>query len=412
MNPFPVVRADLRALRWIALMAPLLVAIAVSVGVALSAQERALRQASTQAAADFDLLVGAPGSQTQLVLTAIYLQPEALPLIDGAVLAQLAQDPRVKNAAPIAFGDIFRGYPIVGTTAAFATRWGRLAPAEGRVFDREGEAVIGADVRLALGDAVAPSHAHAGHRNPLGVEAPEEAEHRHAGVHYTVVGRLPRLGSPFDRAVLVPIESVWETHGLGNGHAVDDGPIGPPFDAETVPGVPTVVVKPNSIADAYTLRAKYRQGGTMAFFPAEVLVAVYRTLGDVRDLMVVAAVLNDVVVFAAIAILLLALAGLRRRRYAVLRALGASRLYVLATVWLGAAAILAAGCAAGLALAQLTVWGVGVLVEARTGLALSPSIAAADVLPLLALLAAGSLLALLPAFAAFRIPVADTLRQG
>jgi putative ABC transport system permease protein len=195
MNPWPVVLADLRSLRWVAWIAPLLVAIAVSVGVALSAQERGLRQASARAADDFDLLIGAPGSQTQLVLTTVYLQPEALPLLDGADLAALSGDPRVKAAAPIAFGDIAHGYPIVGTTSAFASRWGRLTPAEGRFFAAEGEAVVGADVRLALGQSITPAHATAGHHAPLGVEVTEEARHRHEGVHYTVVGRLPRFGS-------------------------------------------------------------------------------------------------------------------------------------------------------------------------------------------------------------------------
>lgn len=409
MNPWPVVLADLRSLRWVAWIAPLLVAIAVSVGVALSAQERGLRQASARAADDFDLLIGAPGSQTQLVLTTVYLQPEALPLIDGAVLAALSADPRVKAAAPIAFGDIARGYPIVGTTSAFASRWGRLTPAEGRFFAAEGEAVVGADVRLLLGQSITPAHATAGHPAPLGVEVAEEVHHRHEGVHYTVVGRLPRFGSPWDHAILVPVERVWEIHGLGNGHADEHGErVGPPFDAAKVPGVPAIVVKPRSVADAYTLRGIYRRGGTMAFFPAEVLVSVYRTLGDVRDLLLVAAILNDVVVFAAVSILLLALAGLRR--YAVLRALGASRAYVLATAWLGAAAILAAGCLAGLVLAQLTVVAVTSVVEARTGLAIPAAIGLTDSLPIAGLMAIGSLLALMPAFAAFRIPVADTLR--
>ncbi len=412
MNPWPVVLADLRALRWVAWIAPLLVAIAVSVGVALSAQERGLRHATAQAASDFDLLIGAPGSQTQLVLTAVYLQPEALPLVDGAILAALAADPRAKAAAPIAFSDIARGYPIVGTTAAFVTRWGRLKLAEGRIFEREGEAVVGAEVKFALGEALTPSHAHAGARHPFGTENAEEMRHRHEAVRYEVVGRLPRLGSPWDRAILAPIESVWETHGLGNGHAAESSPLGPPFDAEKMPGVPAIVVKPNSVADAYALRSQHRQGGTMAFFPAEVLVSIYQTLGDMRDLLLVAAILNDVVVFAAVSILLLALAGLRRRRYAVLRALGAPRLYVLLTAWLGAVAILAAGCAAGLALAQLTSLAVARLVEARTGLTLPATIELADALPVAGLLALGSLLALMPAFAAFRIPVAEALRQS
>src|SRR5262245_24798307 len=221
MNPWPVVLADLRALRWIAWVVPALVAVAVAVGVAISAQAAALRTSSAQAADDFDLLIGAPGSQTQLVLTTVYLQPEALPLIDGAMLNALASDPRVKAAAPIAFGDVVRSHPVVGTTVAFAGRWGRIAPVEGRLFASEGEAVIGADVHLRLGEAVTPSHAVAGSRTPFGVEGENEAQHRHEGVRYTVVGRLPRLGSPWDNAILVPIESVWEAHGLGNGHATD-----------------------------------------------------------------------------------------------------------------------------------------------------------------------------------------------
>ena len=117
MNPWPVIIADLRALRWVAWVVPMLVAITVAVGVAVSVQEAALRRSSAQAADDFDLLIGAPGSQTQLALTAIYLQPEALPLIDGAILNALAGDARVRAAAPIVFGDVVRGYPVVGTTA-------------------------------------------------------------------------------------------------------------------------------------------------------------------------------------------------------------------------------------------------------------------------------------------------------
>ena len=104
MNPWPVVIADLRALRWVAWVVPMLVAITVAVGVAVSAQEAALRRASAHAADDFDLLIGGPGSQTQLVLTAIYLQPAALPLIDGSIVNALASDARVRAAAPIAFG--------------------------------------------------------------------------------------------------------------------------------------------------------------------------------------------------------------------------------------------------------------------------------------------------------------------
>jgi len=411
MSPWAIVLADLRAMRWVAWVVPLVVAVAVAVGVAVSAQEAGLRHATARAADDFDLVVGAPGSGAQLVLSTVYLQPEALPLAAGTVLAPLAIDPRVAAFAPIAFGDVVRGYPVVGTTAAFAGRWGRLTPAEGRLFAGEGEAVVGADVRLTLGETVTPSHGAAGHAAPPGEESDEEHAHRHEAAHYEVVGRLPRLGTPWDRAILVPIESVWEIHGLGNGHR-GEGRIGPPFEAEPLPGVPAVVVKPRSVADAYALRALYRQGGTMALFPAEILVDLYRVTGDVARVLVLAAALNDALVFVAVCALFAALVGVRRRRYAVLRALGAPRAYVLLAVWLGAAALLTAGCLLGLGLAWAVGQGVAGLVAARTGLTVSVTIGAPELAFVGLLIVAGSLAALGPAWIGHRVPPGEALRGG
>ena len=398
-----MVLADLRAMRRTAAMVVALVALAVAIGVSFGAQERAVRRSSARAADDFPLIVGAPGSQTQLVLTAVYLQIEAVPLVDGAVLNRLSADPRVAGAAPIAFGDTIRGWPVIGTTAAFATRWGRVAAAEGRVFDAEDEAVVGADVRLAIGEKVTPSHGMAAR------DAAEEQAHRHEGVAYTVVGRLPRLGTPWDRAILIPIESVWETHGLGNGHRTDGAALGPPYDAP--PGVPAVVVKPRSVADAYTLRGGYRQGGTMALFPAEVLVSLYRVMGDLHAVLLLAAALDDVVVLLAVLLLAVLLASLRRRRYAVLRALGASRGYVLLVAWLGVAVLIGAGCLGGLLLGWAAAHGVAALVAARTGLVLEAALGWPEMGFAAGLFLAGSVFALVPAWLAGRAPVAEGLRS-
>ena len=410
MNPFPMVLADLRAMRWSALAVMALVALAVAIGIAVGAQERSLRQGSARAADDFDLIIGAPGSQTQLVLTSVYLQPEALPLIDGAILNRLAADPRVAAFSPIAFGDIVKGYPVVGTTLPFATRWGRVAVAEGRMYRAEAEAVIGADVRLAIGDDVTPSHAVAGDAAHPGEENETEHAHKHDGVVYHVVGRLPRLGTPWDRAIQIPVESVWETHGLGNGHADDEAPLGPPFDAKTMPGVPAIVVKPRQVADAYALRGQYRQGGTMALFPAEVLISLYRTVGDIRDVLVIASALNNLLVFGAILLLMVTLITLRRRRYGVLRALGAPRLYVLLVTWLGTAGLITAGCVLGLGLGWLASRIAAGLIEQRTGLHVAPSLGWSELRYALALIAAGSLLSLVPALTTWRTSVSQALR--
>ena len=429
MNPFPMVLADLRALRWTAPAIMLLVALAIATGVAIGAQERALRRGSAAAANDFDLIIGAPGSQTQLLMSAVYVQPDALPLIDGRLINALAQDERVRHVAPIAFGDVSRGYPIIGTTADFAARWGRIAPSEGRLFAAEGEAVLGADVLYRLGDRIAPSHGVTGHGAKPGQADAEEDRHRHAGEGYVAVGRLPRLGSPWDRAILVPIESVWDIHGLGNGHAGEGGAdapfwhqgvagapqrpaerLGPPFDAQRVPGVPAIVVKPKSVAGAYALRAQYRQGGTMAFFPAEVLVSLYGALGDVRDILVVASASNAVLILASVVLVMVAVNSLRRRRYGTLRALGAPRSFVLLVTWLGAAVPIAAGCALGLGLGVAATQALSGLVEARTGLSLSASLGWGEFGQAAGLCLLGSVIALVPALISARRPVIASLR--
>ncbi len=82
--------------------------------------------------------------------------------------------------------------------------------------------------------------------------------------------------------------------------------------------------------------------------------------------------------------------------------------YILMSVWLGAALILAAGCLSGLVLGGLAAWLVGHLVEQRTGLVLAVGIGWPEVLGVLGLVVIGSLMALLPAVASFRTPVGDS----
>ena len=400
MNPWPMLRADLQALRWTAAAVIALIALAVGVSLSMLLIERGLRQSSARAAEDFDLLIGAAGSQTQLVLSAVYLQLEALPLVDGGLLAKLEGDRRVRAVAPLAFGDLADGYPIVGTTPDFATRWGKLVISEGRMFTGAREAVLGADVALPLGAAITPIHAVAGVTHRPGVRSEGAEEHAHAGVAYIPVGRLPRLNSPWDRAVLVPVESVWEVHGLW------------PRTLHPAPGVPAIVVKPSSVADAYALRAEHRRGATMALFPAEVLVSLYGVIGDAQSLMLAVSILNAGMTFAAILLLLWTINGLRARRYAVLRALGAPRLYIFALVWLNAAALLITGSVLGIALSLAAARIAGAWAAGLTGLDISAGLSPSDVGLVILMVFAGSVLALAPAYLASREAPLNGLRAG
>jgi putative ABC transport system permease protein len=400
INPLPVVRAELRRARLATAAAVALIAVAVALGVAVTAQERAVRQGSARAADPFDVVVGARGSATQLVLGTVYLRPEPLELLPGETLQRVQDERGVAWAAPLAFGDSHAGAPIVGTTSAFVERGGAPALAAGRVFTGPGEAVVGADVALAVGAQLTPAHGEVG----------GSSDGLHGGVEYRVVGVLARQDTPWDRAILVPIESVWRLHARPSGHAPGDTRVGPPWE-KGPSGASAIVVKAASIADAYRLRARFRTGETMAVFPAEVLVELHATLGDARDLLAVVALLTQGLVVAAVMLAVLATQVQRRRLFGVLRALGASRTYVVAVSWLHVSLILAAGGLLGALLGWQGAVTVSSVVHARTGLRVVPVLAGPEIRLVAWLVLGGAVAAILPAWQAQRRPVVSLLRS-
>lgn len=417
MNPWPLVLADLRHNRAGAIAVALLVALAVALGVAVSAQDRALRQGSARAAEKFPLIVGAPGSETQLVLSAVYLQAAAIGLVPPAVLAELAATRTVKLASPIGFGDSWRGHPVVGVTPQFVRHLAGGDLAAGQVFDRLDEVVLGSDVPLPPGEEFHPTH---------GMVVAGDAE-EHDSFSYRVVGRLPRLGNPWDRAIVAPIEAVWWVHSLPVGHSLDEAklypggpdappdwsaiPVGPPWEADELTGVPAIAVVPSSFAAAYQLRQQLRtRDGTTAVFPAEVLVQLYRLLGDVRDLVAVISILTQVLVIGAVLLAVLASLAQRRRLIAVLRALGASRRFVFATVWLSVALLLTVGSLLGLILGYAAALALARLFARQTAIDLPVALSGQEVTLVVAIIGVGLALATIPAALAYRGSVAAGLR--
>jgi len=387
MNPWPVARAALRRGWRTALAMALLVALATAMGTGVGALERGMRRAAAQAADAFDLVVGAPGSATQLVLTSVYLQPDTVPLLDGSILARVVAEPEAVWASPIGFGDQWRGHPVIGVSPSFVTFGGRRALGIGRVFAVEEEAVIGAAVPLQLGEKISPQHGL--------IEVPEGG-HVHSEISYAVVGRLPPTGTPWDRAILVPIESVWELHGLGNGHPPGVERIGPPWEAASA--VPAVVVKPRSIAGAYQLRARYRTGGSTAVFPGEVLSGLFRTLGDVRAVMSAMAAATSILVVAAVFLAFSALIAARAREHAVLRAIGAPPHFILAALWMELGIVLATAVAAGIWLGWVLASGAAAVLGRAAGLSVAASLGWPEAQLAAAILVGGLVAAVVPAF--------------
>ncbi|WP_119255744.1 ABC transporter permease [Shinella zoogloeoides] len=411
--------ADLRRFKAGAFAVVVLIALSVALSVTVTLQERAVRLGSARAAEKFDLLVGAAGSETQLALSAVFLQPSPLPLMSGGVLAKLSDDPRVDFAAPVGFGDSADGYPVVGTTTTLVSA---LSPtlAEGALFTRLGEAVVGADVPKRLGAEIKPMHG-----------AADEGGHTHTEIAYTVTGRMAPTGTAWDRAILVPIRAVWQLHGMeekaghedhdheGDAHEDHDhdheahvdanAGLDEHFDAAT-PGIPAVLVKPKTVADAYRLRQEYRGETTLAVFPAEVLTRLYATLGDARSLLLAIAIGTQVIVIAAILLVTVMHVGARQRQIGALRAFGAPRRSVLAIVWGELFVLFLAGFALGIAVGYAAAEAISASLAATTAVRMPVEFAREDVPLALWFLFLAVLVSLVPAVSALRLSPARALR--
>ncbi len=405
LRPWPLVRAMLWRFRVPNALFVGLIAVAVGLGIGLLAQERGLRQGTSAAAEKFDLIVAAPGSEMTMLFAAVYLQPSDVGLLSGEIYEAVASDPRVAMAAPLAFGDSFGNAPLVGTTAEFVTYLsdGQM---DGRMFQAPFEAVAGAEVALEIGATFEPAHG-------VGDVAQEdENQGAHAGAAFRVVGRLAPTGTPWDRALVVPIEAVWEVHGLANGHAPDAGWLGPPFDADYFPGTPAIVVRSQALWANYALRSTFtREAESMAFFPGAVLAQLYRVMGDVRQAMSLMALVSLVLVAVSVLVGLLILTRLFRRQLALLRALGAPMRFVFAVVWTYAAALLSAGAAVGLIVGWGAAYGLSAILSARTDILISAPLAWPELHFVAGFVSVASALAVLPAVAVRRIPIVEALRS-
>ncbi|GGB13041.1 membrane protein [Brucella endophytica] len=415
--------ADLRRFWSGAVAVVVLLALSVALSSVVTLQERAVRLGTARASDKFDLVIGAAGSDTQLTLSTVFLQPSPLPLMSGTMLGKLASDSRVAFAAPIGFGDSAMGFPIVGTTTQLVAA---LSPKllEGAPFSRLGEAVIGSAVDLPMGVKVNPMHG-----------TVETGGHAHTEISYQVAGKMAPTGTAWDRSILVPIRTVWQLHGMsgheeqhvpkpGNGmgvlvredphthshHEIDiDAPLDEAFDADS-PGVPAILVKPNTIADAYRLRQEYRSDRTLAIFPAEVLTRLYSTLGDARRLLLGIAAGTQVIVAFALLLVAVMHIGARKRQIGALRALGAPVRSIMAIVWGELFFLLLLGIFLGLGIGYGVARAVTSWLTATTAVKMPVEFALSDVWFAVGFITVAAIVSLVPALLTLRMSAASALR--
>lgn len=157
--------------------------------------------------AGVDLVVGAKGSPLQLILSSLLHIDIPTGNIPLAEAQSLMQDHQVQKAVPLALGDSFRSYRIIGTTHAFLSLY-QAKLASGDTWNWPQQVVIGARVHQTLGMGLGQQFVGA---HGLSTSGANLAEHAHAP--YTVVGILEPTNSILDRLIITSIDSVWLAHG-------------------------------------------------------------------------------------------------------------------------------------------------------------------------------------------------------
>ena len=344
----------------------------------------------------FDAVLGARGSKLQLVLNAIFhleASPGNLPAAD---VEAIRRHPAIKAAIPIAVGDNHQGWRIVGTTLPFFdveyVPGRKYAVASGGKLFTAGtrEAVVGAYAARQLGWTVGstfqPYH---------GLAYDPKAKHEEV---FTVTGILEPTGTPVDRVIWISLEGV-QTMG---GH-----------DPRAATDVSAVLIQLRAPTAGLMLDMMInKQGNKMTFaYPIGAIVAdLFNKISWVDKVLTLLAWLVAVVASGSVLVSIYNSMSARQRDIAILRALGARRRTVFGAVVGEAAAIGLLGSLAGLAVFAGLAGAVATIVQDQTGVVLEPlkwnpvfwwGPAVFTGLCLLG--------GLLPAWKAYRVPVAETI---
>ena len=396
MTLWLIVRRSLRQHLLSSVVTAVLIALAGGLLMSVWAVRRQAHATFTGQSGGWDAVLGARGAKLQLVLNAIFhleASPGNLPYDDYLAMAS---NRAVAVAIPLAVGDNYLGYRLVGTlTNYFSTEYRkgaafRLEPG-GRLFeDGYREAVVGnfAARRLGLkvGDTFKPYH---------GLNFDPKAQHDD---QYTVVGILEPSNTPADRVIWIPLAGLQNMSGHDPGTATD---------------VSAVLVRLRSPIAGQQLDMLYnRQGNRLTFaWPiAKQMADLFDKFGWFDSVLTLVAWLVALVATGAVMASIYNSMSSRRRDLAILRALGARRRTVFAAIVFEAATIAAGGMVLDYVIYLAILSGAAAVIRSQTGVVLDPFQPDAVLLwAPLAMIALGAFAGIVPAIKAYRTDVATGL---
>lgn len=379
-----------------------LATIAISVALLLGVQlvRTAGKDSFSSALSGTDLVVGARTGDVNLLLLSVFRIGDATASVSGDTYRKIAAHPDVAWTIPISLGDMHEGFRVLGTTGDYFVhyRYNQGQPlrlAHGSPFGEQHDAVIGAEVAAKLGykvgDMIELSHG-TGRVSFLS----------HGDKPFRISGILLRTGTPVDQTVHVSLEGLRDLHEdmQASQQDADD--------------VTAFLVGMRSKAQTLTMQRAlntYRQEPLTAILPAVTLQELWKLLGTAdRALMIVSAF---VVGAGLLGMMTSLLAGLneRRREMSILRAIGARPSQIFGLMVAEAGLLAFSGVLAGAVLGYGLLGLARPIIAARFGMDLPFHAPGASELGILvAIVLAGLLTGLLPAWRAYSTSLGDGLQ--
>ncbi|RWU08996.1 ABC transporter permease [Pseudidiomarina gelatinasegens] len=362
-----------------------------------------------------DLIVGARTGSTQLLLSSVFHIGALNNSMTWQSYTHIKELPGVAWNIPMALGDSFSGYPVVGTNEDFFKHFkyaseAALEFAAGRVFNADEHAVLGAEVaqrmQLNVGDEFTIAHGSGG------ISFSDHDAHP-----FQVTGILQRTGTPVDQAIYIPLAGLGLVHGEliqdDNDDSHDHEHEHADTEQQPVYTLSAVLLGLDNRALALRMQRQintYREEPLSAIMPGLALTDLWRTLSLFEKALFTVSIL--VVATGLLGMLTALLASLRERRreMAVLRSIGAGPFTIFGLLVSEAFMLALAGVSIGvLMLFAVLHFGADWLLL-HTGLLLRATPLTITEWSLVgAILVAAILLSFIPAWRAYRNALADGL---
>ncbi|MFV8834260.1 FtsX-like permease family protein [Aquisalimonas sp.] len=424
MNLFRLSLAYLRRNALSAVLNLLLLALGIATITVLLLFSHQMEQRLSRDASGIDMVVGAQGSPMQLILSSVFhidAPTGNIPLEDAR---WVQEHPLVADTIPLALGDSYRGFRIVGSEHSYIGHYGGTL-ADGALWEDDMEAVLGARVAertgLGVGDTFVGVHGITA-EGTVGGEV-------HDDHPYTITGVLEPTGSVADRLIHVSVPSVWQVHDhdheTGHEHdrdaADDQGADEHGHDQEHDHAhgdedreLTALLVQYQSPLAAVTLpRAVNNRGQLQAAAPAYQTARLMQLMGVGMDTL--RAFGWILVAAAGLGVFIGLYNALKYRRYdlALMRALGASRGRLVSHVLIEATLLALLGALLGLALGHVAAEIIGQTFRQTQQLNITGTVFLVQELWLVALaVGVGIMAALIPAIQAYRTDIAEILGRG